>query len=307
MKFLKGLNKLIEGTLLLIVPVVVFYWFLLVINLEVLNPFAATLGGIFNQYIDIVRSVVHYEIPYNEGIIDFTPLIFAGCVLAVSFIFAGIGNILNSVEQIFVKAKLVAKEKEDKKLAEQSKVKFLEMLAKNKVVYLVLKLRKKASKSSYLFEVDSENQGNDQFTPIFDDVLDSAQSFKAKKYENNYDEDENTYFFLFYNVTDAIDYSFSVLNKIQQADKELVKIGSRVSASISCHCGLNENNSTFDFPTTLRILSLCGEQEIVTSELFKNKYEALKAESNLVFDSKGIYNIENKQMEIYALRIRNLF
>lgn len=303
MKFLKGFIKIIEGILLLLIPLILFYWFLANINLQAFKPIVAVFEYFFNPFISFIKLFVRFEIPYENSFVDFAPLIFALVILVIYLVFYGFEIILNFLEKSVNQTKIKLEEEHLKKESELTRIKFLEELAKNKVVYLVLKFRKKENSSAYLYNEENPSVEN-QFSSIFSNILDASEKFNAKKHEN-FEGEANTYNFIFYSVTDAIDYSFFVYNKVQKENREFSKSGMKLSATIACHCAYSELSADNDFSVTSKILNLGGENEITVSELFKNKYVALKEETNLIFNSKGIYNIDNFQIEAYQLKTIN--
>ena len=77
----------------------------------------------------------------------------------------------------------------------------------------------------------------------------------------------------------------------------------KLTATIACHCSANEDSAHMDLGIANKIMTLGAENELLTSEIFKNKYEATKEESNLRFNPRGIYTINTVQMEIFQVSL----
>ena len=301
MKFLQALNRIIQGILLFIVPVVIFYWFLAVTGLELLKPFVAIFDVIFNPLNSIIRAFVPFGLPYENKIIDFTGLILAGIFLCCSFVTMSIDKMLIIIENSIKAAKERAQEQELKKKKDIERVKHFEEMAKNKVIYFVLKFNKKENTASYLYGQNSSS-ADDRIDSGIKEMLDYSANFSGRKYEEC-ESSSNCHRFIFYDVTDGIDYAFYVFNRLSQLNNEVSSAGQGVMASVGCHCSYNENTAKKDFIVAEKVGSLGNNLELVVSELFKNKYEAMKVESNLKFSSKGIYCIDDNNIEIFQIKV----
>ncbi|MFH0702287.1 MAG: hypothetical protein V2B14_01955 [bacterium] len=303
MKFIKEFIKFIEGILLLLVPIMVFYWFLYTINLKVLTPLILILGNLFNPVISIVKLYGNFQMVSNDTTIDFAPLIAAVVVLISSFVFSGLEKFLCILEQKVNQEKIKAKQDEEKKQLELEKIKYLNGLAKNRIAYFVLKFNKKACSSSYLYSNNEDDFSVEKwFEAVINGIFDASVGFKAKRYKE-LEQNSDRYYFVFYSILDVIKYSSYLFNRIKEVNNEFAKQGMNLSASIACHCSYSEDTAHSDFSITSKILNLGGENEMLVSELFKNKYDILEEEVDLKVISKGVYHIENNQIEIYQVVI----
>jgi len=301
MNFLKQFCKFIQAILLFILPLILFYWFLFVINLAVLKPFTAILGCIFGPFIETVRLFVNYKLPYNGGSVDFTPLISGGVILVVYFILLMFDHLLGNIDDTFKKTQKKISEREYKKQQDLVHMNYLETLAQNKIIYLVLKLRTSETSSAYLCNKDDDIFSEGISNKVINNIIESSENYESKRYKDFKGKD-NTYNFIFYSITDAIDYSFYVYNKVVEANKNVIDPSIRIYFTIACNCAYSEDLAEKEFDITRKILNLGGEFEIVASELFEEKYKALKEETNILFLSKGIYDINDKQLEVFQLK-----
>lgn len=304
MKFLKGLIKFIQAILLFSIPLILSYWFLSVLNLEPIKPFVAILGSMFDPFIDFIKLYLHYQIVYDNVTVDFDPLILAVTVMVLVFILIGFENIFNEIDKIIAKAKEKVRETKEKHYIEIQKMDFIEELAKNKVTYSLMKLRKKQSSFSYLYKAEEDLFGGGVFSTMVNDIINKAKELNGKIIDD-YNEENGEKAYIFYNVTDAIDYAFFVHNKVNEINTEVLDQAEKLFYSFSFHCAYSEATANMDLQITKKILMLGSDDEIIVSELFKNKYEALKAESNILFESKGIYCINENEIEIFQLKVND--
>jgi uncharacterized protein YggT (Ycf19 family) len=303
MRFFKGIVKLLETILVLTIPILLFYWFISVINLQFLKPFEALLGSIFMPFLSFIKSYNNFTMMYEGVEIDFTPLVLAAALLATFFVSLGLEKVLDIIESAIIHFKNKSKEIEKVHNNELQRNKYIEELAKNKVTYLTLKFHQKQGSNAYLYANKEDIFGEGLLSTMLNDVIIKSKEYKAKDYKSS-DIEKEMYSLIFYSITNAIDYAFYVCNKVEEINREVMDQDKKLYFKISCHCSYTEITAIKDFHIATKILNLSGNNEISVSELFKNKYEALKETTNIVFDSKGIYNIDDQQMEIFSLTVK---
>jgi hypothetical protein len=301
MRFLKTIVKIIEAILLLMIPLAMFYWFFSSINLYYIKPFAAILGIIFEPAIALIRPYFHYQGVYNDVIINFDPFFLALVLIALFFIFSGAEKALDNLEELFEHTSNRVKRNKEKKQAELFKIKHMEEMERNKITYMVLKFKKKETKSAYLYSRNSDLFSGGLFNTMINDAIAKSKDYKGK-YEKNENGENVTYNFVFSNIDDAIDYAFYINSKTKDINKEVLDQGEKLYYSVVCHCSQTEVTANSDHEMLRKMLTFGGDNEILVSELFKNTYEALKEESNLLFRSKGIYIMNNAEVEIFTLK-----
>ncbi|EKE02717.1 MAG: hypothetical protein ACD_20C00342G0001 [uncultured bacterium] len=303
MKPLKGLVKLIEALSLFLVPVVVFYWFLTLVNLQAIKPLIAILGQIFLPFLSFIKTFTSFEVQYEEVMVDFAPFVLAGALVAIFLVFSGLEKILDSTELAMKKRKKKIQEALEREQQDLQRMKYLEELARNKVTYLTLKFRQKETENAYLYVGREDIFGEGILGTLINDMLNKSKDHNGKK-TNTFPDEDGTYSFIFYNLTDAIDYAFFVHNKVMEINKEVLDLSKRFHYGIACHCAYCESTEKTNLDVTKKFLNLGGENEIIVSELFKKKYDEHKEATNLVFESKGIYNIDSSQAEVFELKVR---
>lgn len=302
MKFLKALGKFIEAFLIFLVPAILFYWFLLLLNLSTLKFLTAIIGFVFDPIIRTVGLFAHYIIEYNGVVIDLTPLITAGVIFALFLAFTGIGNFLTFLEEKLAQAKIKSIQDDRKKQEEMIKRKYIDFLARNKVINLSIKFIKKEIEASYLYEGEWDFLSENQLDNMINNLLDLTKEFHSKKCTDHKCQ-EGEYNFIFNDITDAVNYMKRVDTKIMEINRSFAEGSKRLYFSMACYCSYNEHEAILNFPITNKILNLAGKNEIFTTELFRDKYEILNAKINLKFNSKGVYNLNDRHIEIFEIKI----
>lgn len=300
LSLLRKINKLLESLSILVVPVIIFYWLLKIINLSQLSTVVNLLEYVLNPILKPVYFFFKQEVFYNEQTIDVTPLIAACFVFGVFFTFSWIDKILRFVEDQSLMLKQKAIEKKERRQLQMAQDKYLEDLTRNKVVYLVLNLINKETASAYLFNGEEDLFAEGMMNNMLKKILESSESYNGKKYED-FKSENGTFRFVFFDVADALDYSFFVHNMILSINREVLDLSRRMSYIIAAHSSISESTAKEDFSVAEKMLKLCTNNEILVSEMFRNKYEALKQESNVSFMSNGVYAIDEDQVEVYKL------
>jgi hypothetical protein len=301
MKQIRGLCKGVQAFLLFIIPIILLYWFLSLIKLDALKPLTAVFGVVLDPFVMMVRSIISYELNYNDIKVDFTHLIGVGFIVIIYIILEFINNSINLMEESCRKTKEKIKQAEQIKQQNLIRKTYLEALAQNKIVYLVLKLKTNETSAAYLCNKENDIFSEGITNTVINNILESSEKYDSKKYKD-FKGPDDSYNFIFYNIADAIDYSLYIYNKIIEANRNIIDPSIRLFFKIACHCSSTEESATTDLRITNKLMNLCGEYEIMTTELFKEKYDALEHETNLTFVSKGIYCIDDKQMETYQLK-----
>lgn len=301
MKYLKGLNKLIEGLLFLLLPLVVFYWSLTLIKFDIVKPFISILGSFIDPMMLPFKTFIEYKVYYTDYTIDYTILIFAGIVLVTAFLFTINGHLLNFVEEIINRAKIQAQLQENLKKQEEAKQEYLKEVNRYQTIYVLLKLIKNEPNASYLIKKDE----NDFFSAGIVDSYESSLSNAYKKFSARHvgakSIGHNMHGYIFTNLNKFLEYLPFFMGKLEEVNKGMLDLNIKFEYEIACHCSYSDSTSDVDFEIASKILNLCGKQEILLSELLKNRLELLE-NSNFKLHSRGIYLIHDKQMDVYKLQ-----
>ncbi len=311
LKLLKNIIKVIEALLMLIVPLIFFYWFLSLIDLDALRPLLAVFESIFSQPLAAIKRIVDIQIEDRGLVIDFTPVIlgfvFMGGSIALSYVRKGIKRLELKYDAIKLKKQQEKQEEEMEEKIQQE----IQDLKDHKIIYFILKLSKNDSPDSYLY-----NSEEDFFTQSIVNGLINGTAAQAEKEYNaerypDFQGENNTFRFLFTDTRKAIEYSKFIKNRVAEINKEVIDQSMKVNYSVGCHCNYDRNNQEVDLDVTSKILALSGDNEVTVSDIFKKKYEAEELEEGIkfapkgtyLFDSKGICNINNDELEVFKIKI----
>lgn len=300
LNFIKSLNKLVEGLLFLVLPVIVFYWALTLLSPNIVAPFVAILGGIFNPVIDPFRPYITYKVNYDNMTVDYTVLLFAFLVMFTAFLCTINGHILNFIEKISKKAAAKQKEQEIIKQREVERQEYINEINKNKTIYTVLKLTKNAPNESYLIKED----GSDFFSQGIVDSYEKTIKDAYLKYEGihktNKTDEENANCFIFYDIEKFLNYLVYLQDKVEEVNKGMLDLNVRFDYQVACHCSYSDASAEIDFDITSKILNLSANKEILLSELLTNRLNLLEDKYfNLL--SRGIYLLNDKQIDVFRI------
>ena len=89
--------------------------------------------------------------------------------------------------------------------------------------------------------------------------------------------------------------------RIEEINKGMLDLNVKFSYKTACHCSITDASAGVDFNITSKILNLCGDKEILLSELLKNRLD-LTENKNFKLNSRGIYLIKDKQMDVFKIQ-----
>lgn len=301
-KFLKSLSKLIEGLLFLFLPVVLLYWSLTLINLDIVKPFISILGSFIDPLILPFKGFIEYSIQYDaDYTVNYTILFFAVIILCTAFLFTLIGRILIFIEKIMDKINKKVKMQEKLRKKQEEKKSYLNEMQKNNTVYVILKLTKNQPKESYLIK----GEGDDFFSVGLVDSYESSlknvyKKFLGKTYGNTGGTEISNY--IFTDINKFLEYLPFFMERIEEVNKGMLDLNIKFDYKIACHCSYSDASAPIDFDITSNILNLCGNREILLSELLKSRLEIIE-EKKFKLYSRGIYLIKEKQMDVFKFKL----
>ena len=302
-KFLKGLSKLIEGILFIFLPIVVFYWSLTLINLDIVKPFITLLGSFIDPLILPFKSYLEYKIIYeNDYTVDYTILFFAVMILCLAFMFTIFGNILDFINNIIEKIQNKVKMKEVIRKKQEEKQSFINEVTKNNTIYVVLKLTKNQTKESYLVKGEEDDFFSVGLVDSYETSLKNVyKKFNGKPFGrlggtsglNNY---------IFTDINKFLEYLPFFMERVEEVNKGMKDLNIKFSYAIACHCSYSDASAQVDFDITSAILNLCGDREILLGELLKSRLGVIE-NNNFKLYSRGIYLIKDKQMDVFKFKL----
>ena len=301
-KFFRSLLKLTEGTLFILLPVIVFYWSLTLVNIDIVKPFISILGSFIDPLMLPFKSYIEYSVKYeNDYTVNYSILIFAGIVLFAAFMFTIMGNILNFIENIIENIKLKIKTQDNLRKKQEEKQEYLKEIKRNNTIYIILKLIKNESKESYLIK----GEGDDFFSVGLIDSYETSlvnvyKKFSGKLY-GNIGGTNNLNRYIFTDINKFLEFLPFFATRIEEVNKGMLDLNIKFDYKIACHCSYIDTSANVDFEITSKILNLCGNREILLSELLKNRLEIIE-NNNFKLYSRGIYLIKDKQMDVFKFK-----
>ncbi len=301
-KLIKGIFRLAEGITFLFLPIVVFYWAISLINLDIVKPLTFLLGAFIDPLISPFKDYIEYSINYNSFAVNYTILIFAGMVLFAGVTLAIIGRIFEFFESISNKVSLKIKEQDVLKKKQELKMAYVKEVSKNNTLYVTLKLIKNEPKEAYLIK----NDGDDFFSVGLVDSYENSLASVYKKFSgyqhSNFGGGEKIYNYIFSDINKFLEFLPFFINRVDEVNKGMIDLNIKFDYKLACHCSYSDASSDIDIDITANILNLCGNREILLSEILKSRLEIIP---NLQYklNSRGIYLIKEKQMDIFKLKL----
>ena len=284
-------------------PIVVFYWSLTLINLDIVKPFITLLGSFIDPLILPFKSYLEYKIIYeNDYTVDYTILFFAVMILCLAFMFTIFGNILDFINNIIEKIQHKVKMKEVIRKKQEEKQSFINEVTKNNTIYVVLKLTKNQTKESYLVKGEEDDFFSVGLVDSYETSLKNVyKKFNGKPFGrlggtsglNNY---------IFTDINKFLEYLPFFMERVEEVNKGMKDLNIKFSYAIACHCSYSDASAQVDFDITSAILNLCGDREILLGELLKSRLGVIE-NNNFKLYSRGIYLIKDKQMDVFKFKL----
>ena len=303
MNTIKRFLKALEGIFILLIPVILFYWLLIILNLPALKPFVAIFDYIFNSPLNLIRLYMNLSIKNNNLTIDFAPIILAIICFGFSIVMMNLVKVVNLIEKSIKNIQNISAEIKIKNDIELERLKYLEYLKNHDNIYLILKLITKNNEDSYLFKQEEDFFSKGIVNNLINGVIDAAVNFYNAQKHSKFNEKNETYNFIFPSTKDAVDYIIYLQNRMIEINREVLDQSTNVSYSVVCHCGCGEDNDIGNLKLSYKILGLVGEKQILVSDIFKNRYVELEAQDKIIFNPKGIYNLGDNEIEIFELKV----
>lgn len=304
MNFIKSLIKFIQALILIIIPFVLFYWLLTLINLEFLKPMVAFFAYFMNPVLSLVPPVFQYKIKYDNEFVSLIPLVFTIMSTLIAVGLAFLHSFLEGMETTVKAAHTHIKQAEQtskvKKIVDQKN----KILTQHRIIYVLLSIKKKENQSTHLYEKVADNLEKNYIKSIMSKIASKAADFRHERYKEE-EKNEHTVCLVFYNTTEATDFAFAALAALGKANKELANTGLNYTLSVAFHCSTTIQNAPLEFAVASKIMNLAGDNEFYTSEIFKNKYEATTSKTNVKFIPRGTYMIHGRQEDVFQLKVVN--
>lgn len=299
-KLLKDFNKIIEGILFLILPIIVFYWSLTLLNIDIVRPLIAAVGLIIDPLIEPFRPYISYSMSYENMTVDYTVLLFAAGVLCTAFLFTVNGAVLQFIEDKCNEIDNIRRHKENLKQEEEERQAYIRTLNKNRTIYVIFRLIKNAPKESYLLKEGKQDFFSGGIIESYEkSVLEAYLKFGGEKRENTTDT-ENAECFIFYDIYKFLKFLPFLIERINEVNKGMFDLNVKFDYKIAAHCAYSDASAEADFSITSKILNLASSKEILLSELLKCRIDTLENQ-NFILLSQGIYLLNDKQTDVFKI------
>ncbi len=302
-KQLKNLVKMCEGLMWLYLPVVIIYWSLTLIELNAIAPLKAFLGVIVVPFASVLDDYFDFQFSFAGTDVDYTPLILAVLIAGSTFLLILTTKILDFIEERMEQTKIEMLRHKEKKQKEIEKENLIQDLDRHKVIYLLLKLEKIKKHETYL--VNSEQ---DAFSVGLVDsyeatIKDIANTFGGKKYrQSDTADDINNY--VFTGSEQYLLYLLYLKEKIKEINKGTQDdLNTVFTYKIACSCSYDIATAETDIYLTNKMMNLVAEEEILITSTLKDKLQHLNTDVTMAFESKGYYILDDKDFDVYKLKL----
>ncbi len=302
-KHLKTIIKILEGLMWLYLPIIMIYWAVSLIELNAINPLKAALGVLVIPLVIIIDKYFNFQFTFNGTEADYTPVILAGSVVAFAMLLILSIKVLDFIEENLERAKIQFLEQKEKKTLAQKRESQLRELSKNKILYVMLELKKIQQHDTYLI-----NNGGDSFTVGLIDSYENtikniAKNFSGSEYKD-FDAGEGIVNFFFTDTEQFLLYLHYLNEKIAEINKGTADdLNTIFTYAVACNCSYNLTTAKTDLHLTKKILNLVGKEEIFITSVLRQKLENLKTDISMKFESKGLYILDNKDFDLYGLKL----
>jgi len=298
LKLLKTLSKICEGILWLYLPIVLFYWSLTLINLDAISPLKAVVGSIVQPLVAIIEEYFNFG---GAGV-NYAPLILGIMVIILAVVFIITLKILNFIEKKLNDVKIKIKEQQELKIKLQEKEAHIQELEKNKVLFIMLKVDKSQQHENYLVKSDKDSFTVGLVDSYETSIKNIAKNFSGKEY-NDINAGSEIKNYIFTDTEKFLIYLIYLIDKIKEINKGTADLNTIFTYTITCSCGYDAATAQTDFQITGKMLNLAGNNEILITETLRKKFEYLDTDIQMKFESKGLYILDNKDVDVYRLKI----
>lgn len=296
---IKYFFKFLQIIILFIIPAIVTYWVLNLIELNFLNGITSLLGMLLDPLIGFFNMFFHYEMEHAGYMIDFTPMALVLFLFIVFLIAGQLEKIIESTRLAIIEGQERTRQKTEREEQQQIQNDFIDSLGKNKVHYLLIKFNKHDTALSYLSNAFGDEEKDNIANDIIKNILSTSKKLGSTHYNRLYDETD-IFNFIFYDIDSALRFAKYLQQEVKKQAAELIKIGANIEFAGVLHCTMSEYSSNTDLPVMEKVVNLAETNEILATELYKNKAE-LFHNANVQFTTKGIYALNGKRSEIYSV------
>ena len=301
MKYLITINKFIEGILWLYLPLVFIYWALTPLTFSFIPAFRDFIGKVIAPAISFLDSQFNFKYSYEDSSFSYTPLVLAGVVVLSISITILVAKLLNIFDTMIRKTKLKISSLSLQKEKEKENQSFLKELDRNKYIYVMLKIIKIQQHEEYLVR----NEDNAFSAGLLDSyetsIVNLARKFSGKEY-GTFDAGPDVHNLIFSDVEKFLQYLKFLNKRIQEINKGTAELNAIFSCQIASICGYSTATIDTDLSLVSKILNLCSKDDVLITDTLKHKIEALNTNINIKLEPKGIYLLNQVEVDVFTLK-----
>ena len=302
-KLLKTINKIAEGLMWLYLPIVLIYWTLSLIELDAIAPLKATVGIIVQPLILLMDEYFDFQFNFGGTDVDYTCVVLSVIVGGLAFLGMLNSRILEFVEEKLENTKTKLTKQKEIKVLSQKKEAQIQELNRYKALYVILKLVKIEKHDTYLVKKEDDSFSVGLMDSYESSIKNIAKSFEGREYKD-FDAGPEITSFIFTDTEKFFIYLTYLTEKIKEINKGTQDdLNTVFSYTIACTCGYDAATARTDINLTHKMLNLVGSEEIFITNTLKQKLEILDTDISMKFQSKGFYMLEDKELDVYSLKI----
>ncbi len=300
MKFLKTLIKIFEGLLWLYLPLVILYWVIMPVEFSFIKALRGFLGIFIEPLLLPLNSNYDFVFKYDNQGLSYSALVLAGLVIVTALLAMASVKLIEIIEENIFQLKIKMSRREIEKEKEKEVQSVQEELNKNKIIYLILKIIKAQEHEEYLVKADDSPFSIGLVDSYQTSIVNLAQKFSGKEY-TKFNAGTDIYNFIFTDEERLLQYLKFLRQRINEINKGTAELNTTFSYEVACSCGYSLVTADTDLSVTSKILKLCGDREVLITEVLKNKISRLKDLFDIKIAPKGLYMLDEHQVDIHLL------
>lgn len=293
MRTLQTLLQALAGLLILFVPMMIVWWVLTTLDIEPLSFISNLLGIIcepLNSFVGIF--VGEKSFTFKDIEVDLTPIFTCAALFVFAIILTVLAKVVNTFRSSvhFVKAKtdvhLAQKRKEAEELEQENK------LFENSIGYCVVRYKTDTTSSAYLV---SSGLSAEDIKKMFMEHFNRYMYLDAQIYKSSTEDNKEL---IFEDVPNTLTYALQLQEKVIDLNKQLDKAGTKILVNIGIYCTSPTVAKDQGFYIANKVCNLSAPGEVSCSKEVKEIFEKDRADHNLKFISKGMYDLGH-EVEIF--------
>lgn len=302
-KFLRLINRLLEGFCWFYLPIILLYWALTLITIAAVEPLKNVVGIFVQPPVRVIDEYFNFQFMLGGTEVDYTPIALAGVVTVCAICSVLVTQVLDFISIKINDVKMEMLRKAEIKNQQKEKEEYLQELERNKAIYVLLKLEKVQKHESYLVQQGEDIFSKGMIESYETSIKNMAKNFAGVEYKD-FKSENGAVCFVFNDAKKFIRYISVFTGKIPEINQGTADLNTIFSYTMACSCSYDVATAETDLAVTERIHNLVGKNEIYLTNLLKEKLENVETDINLKFESKGLYLFDKKDIEVYKMQVK---